>query len=303
MTAVDALEAEAGGQFIYRWGGQDYTLVAPAELSWHQLVRVIRDPILFVVELAHAHRLTIWQIERLRDDWMTHHGLGAPSSVERLAYMIEHYRDAIEYDLDTLPGPHPPFGELWRTRQVRRLLNLIDHLPPNCHTNAAVASNDDHVRLMIEAGLKPAKGVSQVYYGSIEQRLDDIVDALGALRDVTIAVNSGKGKRNPPTKPRPRPTSAFSRVRHQTRMAQHESLMARLFGPDGPQPEAPQQPRVAGQRRRDRRVLDGTAVVDPLGTTAFVKAPAAQREEERAARWKDRAAEVGRVPRESTTTT
>jgi len=303
MTAVDALEAEAGGQFIYRWGGQDHTLVAPAELSWSQLVRVIRDPILFVLQLAEGHRLTIWQIERLRDDWMTHHGLGTPNSVERLAYLVEHYRDAIEYDLDTLPGTRPSFVELWRTRQVRRLLNLIDHLPPNCHTNAAIANNDDHVKMMVEAGLKPAKGVSQVYYGSIEQRLDDIADALGALRDVTIAVNSAKGKRTPPTKPRPRPTSAFGRVRHQTRMAQHENLMGRLFGPEGPRPEEAPQLRVAGQRRRDRRVLDGTAVVDPLATSTFVKAPSAQREEERAARWKDRAAEVGRVPRESTTTT
>lgn len=151
--------------------------------------------------------------------------------------------------------------------------------------------------MMLEAGLKPAKGVSQVYYGSVEQRLDNVADLAARIGDLIIATNSAKGKQTPPTRPQPRPSSMFGRLKHEGRLAKHRELTARLL-PNGPQP-APER-RVAGGRRRDTRLLDGTAVVAAQGTQAFVKpGVSATREEERSERWKARAQEVGRVPQSS----
>jgi hypothetical protein len=172
------------------------------------------------------------------------------------------------------------------------LLNIIDHLPPNTHTNAAISQDEEHVKLMIEAGLKPAKGVSSVYYGSVEQRLDTAIDAMNRVGDLIVATNAKRGRRTPPTKHQPRPKTAFSKVQHEARLARHQALTARVL-PNGPM-EAPDRPRVAGQRRRDRRVLDGTAVVAQQGTATLGKVDAT-REGDRQARWAARGREVGRV--------
>lgn len=155
-------------------------------------------------------------------------------------------------------------------------------------------ADEEHVKLMIEAGLKPSPSVSQVYYGSVESRLDTAIDAISRVGDLIVATNARKGRRTPPSKPQPRPKSAFRKLQHEARLDRHKALTLRVL-PNGPVEAPPEPPRVAGARRRDRRVLDGVAVVAPMGTTTVAQPGNATRDEERKARWADREREVGRV--------
>lgn len=63
---------------------------------------------------------------------------GYAGGINRLFFYLSRYREAIEADL-AFRGID--LNRLWRSRQWRKLLNLINHLPPNSHFNEALTGD------------------------------------------------------------------------------------------------------------------------------------------------------------------
>lgn len=138
------------------------------------------------------------------------------------------------------PGIDP--GALWRSREWRKLLNLIDHLPQNTWYQAAVSEDVEHQEMLLEAR-EAAKDNGTPNEGPPAPSLavwSPEVDKLAELIDVARAtyaavVKSGGGK---PKDPQPvrRPVSAMESARLRRKQRQHEALSARLV-PKRTQPD------------------------------------------------------------------
>jgi hypothetical protein len=149
--------------------------------------------------------------------------------MRRLAYYLDRYASELEVDFAS-KFPGMDLGELWRTRQWRKLLNLIDHLPRNSFFTAAVANDDEHVEQIIaareRAGSEEASGPSLSEYDGVLERLDALVDATNQNTAATIAAAGAKAPRIPPQQ---RPVTAFERVAHRRKSAKHQSVVSRML--------------------------------------------------------------------------
>lgn len=129
---------------------------------------------------------------------------------------------------------------LWRRREWRRLLNLIDHLPPNCFTNAALANDEEYAEAILEhqreSGVdfsedKPA-GPSAVYWSPEMGQMATLIDKVSTL----IEVQSSKPKK---VVPYPRPKTAFDEIRDAIMMDRkqkvHNYLVAQLIAKPNPE--------------------------------------------------------------------
>lgn len=148
----------------------------------------------------------------------------------RLAYYLDKYASELEVDFASkYPGIDP--GVLWRSRQWRKLLNLIDHLPRNSFFTAAVANDDEHVEQIIAARERAGSeqgesGPSLSEYDGVLERLDALVDATNQNTAATIAAAGAKAPRIPPQK---RPETAFERVAHRRKSAKHQQTVSRML--------------------------------------------------------------------------
>ncbi|MEU6033969.1 hypothetical protein ABZ801_01025 [Actinomadura sp. NPDC047616] len=119
--------------------------------------------------------------------------------------------------------------DLWRgTLSVRKVLNLIDHLPSTSHFIAAVADDPD-VPPPPEG--KDTRGPRLTEWTPEVRVLADLVDRIGTLIRIQIAQHS---KRKPPDiPPYPRPDTAAQRAARQAafraRYEQHKALVARVL--------------------------------------------------------------------------
>ena len=123
-------------------------------------------------------------------------------------------------------------GELVRARQRRRLLTLINQLPPASRYTAAVSNDDEHVALLIEAMERQPKtdekdesGPSLAGWTPEVDKLTEISDLLAQNLSVAIAAAGGKPK---PMKPSSRPVSAFARVKERKTVSAHKSVVQRM---------------------------------------------------------------------------
>jgi len=122
---------------------------------------------------------------------------------------------------------------MWRSRRWRYLLNLIDHLPRNSYLSQAVADDEEHTRLMLEARERAGKS-DEPHFPPMSQWsqeagiLADLVDEIRGLRYVTIAANSGGSKPPPPVR-YARPQTAADRIRADMRREKHEALANRIL--------------------------------------------------------------------------
>lgn len=118
---------------------------------------------------------------------------------------------------------------MWQSRRWRFLLNVIDHLPRTSYFSQAVANDEEHALMILqaqEAGMMPGRpGPSLTHWSPEAERLDSILDGIRAL---IVATANGAGAHLPPPKPVARPTTALDRVRHRQRMLKHEALVARV---------------------------------------------------------------------------
>jgi len=143
--------------------------------------------------------------------------------------LLSRYRDELEADFaEQYPGHD--LTELWRSRQWRKLLNLIDQLRQPSRYHEAIADDDEHVAMILEAKerskTEAEAGPRLRDFSPEVDAMLRVVDAVNANTSAVIAAAGGKPRR---VEPQPRPTTAFERVAHRRRSAKHQSLTARAL--------------------------------------------------------------------------
>ena len=128
-----------------------------------------------------------------------------------------------------MPGGPTP-GELWRSREWRRLLNLIEHLPPDSYTYASMMLDENYVTMLNQArearpggeASSPTSRPSQAYWGAGMELLAVVADRLSVL----IEMQSAKPRA---VVPYPRPETAMERVQYRSRWEKHRALVKRVL--------------------------------------------------------------------------
>ena len=104
-------------------------------------------------------------------------------------------------------------------------------MPGASRLSEAIALDEEHVAQIIEAREKnpdgAPKGPRLSEYTPTVERLDVLIEEIRSNTRATIAA---AGARPPKTVEQPRPVTAFDKMQHQRRLAQHESLTRRILG-------------------------------------------------------------------------
>lgn len=234
MRALERLERAKGGPFVYRVNGQTRGLSSPADMTPFEVLDRL-DQGTFAIP-----GLTLDQGDRLFAAWCAHFDLPDFGSARRLAYLVDRYDAALEFDL-RVHAAGADLGELWRARRWRTLLNLIDHLPSHTYYAEAVSNDEEHADMIAKAeaarrenGQPEEKWTPPLRSWTPEMgKLTEILDAVRGLNFTLIAVNSEKGKAGQPPPPSPRPMTAIDKARkradYHRRLESHKSLVARML--------------------------------------------------------------------------
>lgn len=236
MKDIDFLEhggATDGSPLIIRHLGYDWPTESPRDRHYQW--------VLMALALRHIPsipaEIPVWQRDLAFERWRAAWDLPRFEAARRLAYLVDHHRGALTHDLLAYGLD---LGEEWRARRWGRLLSVIDRLPGHSHYNAAVATDEEHARLMAEsiAARKAAgeetedTGPSLTTWTPEVAALTRVVDELKNVRYAVIASQVGKKAGDPP-KPEKRPVTAIQaaikRAEHARRKAAHESLVARVL--------------------------------------------------------------------------
>jgi hypothetical protein len=227
--SINAIEAVGHGQLSVLVEGRRTTLPDARDLSVDEIMLILHAQALR--ELTALH-LPHWKIAAATARWAAHHDLPDFSQSQRLLYLVDRYRNEIEFDLSQFGQD---LTELFRARAWRKLLNLIDHLPRNSWFTEAVSNDEEHAAMVAKAMAErsddePDSHPPMRTWSSELEMLAKLVDAVRANTYTLAAVNSGKGS---PPPPEPRPQTALERAqkiaRHQRRKAKHEALVARML--------------------------------------------------------------------------
>jgi hypothetical protein len=118
---------------------------------------------------------------------------------------------------------------LWRTRQIRRLLNLIDHLPQNTRFYEQVSNDEEYAEMLLEAQEKAAsEGGEKFAPGSPIHTWSPEVAILAVVVDKLSVLVEAQKQKPGQVMPYPRPKTAMDRVKHRRREQQHRSLVAQM---------------------------------------------------------------------------
>lgn len=148
--------------------------------------------------------------------------------MRRLAFYLDRYGSEIEADFQGPIYSGLDLGELWRSHQWGRILRLINQLPQASRYYAAVATDEEHVALLVKAQEgQPAQKHSPPMSQWTQEAdvLASIHDGIQHLIGVTIATSGNKA---PATKPYPRPETAFDSIRRDQRLEKHLSIVERV---------------------------------------------------------------------------
>lgn len=143
--------------------------------------------------------------------------------------MLSRYRDELEADFAE-QYPSNDLTELWRSRQWRKLLNLIDQLRQPSRYHEAIANDDEHVAMILEAKERSkTEDEAGPRLRDFTSELDALLRAVDAINSNTMAVIAAGGGTPKRVEPQARPTTAFERVAYRRRSAKHQSLVARAL--------------------------------------------------------------------------
>jgi hypothetical protein len=216
------LERDADDQFSFQLAGIRHLALRPSDLPWEAVAQSLEDLAAFQAHvIPSALSVSFRQLTELSRSWAEFYDLPTAAEARRLCFMLSRYFEEIEADL-SFRGID--LGELWRSRQWRRLGNLIDHLPMNCFFIEAIAQDDELAASMPEVTREHEERISQ--WSPELVALAALVDRLGTLISVGIAAAGGK----PPDIPSyPRPVTAFQRAAERTTRETHERFVERLL--------------------------------------------------------------------------
>ena len=130
--------------------------------------------------------------------------------------------------------PSENLGALWRSRNIRRLLNLIDHLPQNTWYHQAISEDVEHAVMLIKSqeeakrrGIDPPpSGPSLRSWSPEVDAMTRVLDAVNNVAFITAKAAGGKGK---PPKASPRPPTAMERAKLKVKQERHAILRARML--------------------------------------------------------------------------
>lgn len=243
MENLLLVEAAHGGPFVFKHRGETYRLPSPVDMPFQYVLSQLqrREPPRPSDRMPAKGTMPKWKHDLLFEQWAAHYDLPDFKSAQRLAYLIDHYREAIVYDLYHFCSG-TDLGELWRSRRWRTALDLIDRLPAHSWYSAAVSNDEDHARMLAESLIarkelddesSSDKGPPLTSWTPEVAKLTEVVDAVSAVHHAIIAVNSEKGKVPDPPKPSPRPTTplerAMKRANYEVRKERHEALARRML--------------------------------------------------------------------------
>jgi len=144
--------------------------------------------------------------------------------MRRLAFYLERYFRPLEADFRSeYSGLN--LGQLWREGKYRMMLDLIAELPQSSRFAAAVATDEEHVELILEAQKdQPEKDYAPPLTGwaTENEQLAQVVDLLGGVIAVLVKANGGNPAR---TKPSARPRTAFADVAERQAVSRHKSTV------------------------------------------------------------------------------
>lgn len=238
MDSASILDIEAVGSapFVVIHRDERYALVDPCALTV--------DAILIAIGTERAPGLPgdmpVWKMAAATSAWVAHHDLPSLPHTQRLIYLIDRYRNEIEYDLQAHLGLD--LGTMFRARQWRRLLNMIDHLPRNSWYTETMSNDEEHAKLLSEAMAKrnsseegeAARGTGHPPMRVWTQESSMLAEILDGIRNLTYTLRAVNGdKTAKPPVPTPRPITALEvqarRARHNERQRRHETLVGRLL--------------------------------------------------------------------------
>lgn len=119
-----------------------------------------------------------------------------------------------------------------RVRPWAQLDRLLERLPRHSLYKAALDDDEEFAALAVKAHRddpEVAVAVPLAGYDDVVLRLDNIFDAVMALNETLIAVNSRKSAMRKPLRA-PRPETAYQRLAKQTKVDQLESIVDKMTG-------------------------------------------------------------------------
>jgi hypothetical protein len=114
---------------------------------------------------------------------------------------------------------------LWRDREWRFLLNLIDHLPPGSFFVEALSDDEEYATAALASGGQSNSAPRMSTWSPVVDMLAVVNDRLGLIAALQAAANGGR-QTLPPV---PRPSTAFDRVRHVVAREKHRALVAKVL--------------------------------------------------------------------------
>lgn len=243
MSILEAFESAHGGALTYRLGGGFHIAPDPARIHWNAVLAMLYfesddTGLLELRPLVTPYRDLLPPMPRhslraLAGAWRLRYGLPDFQSGRRLAMTLDRYGDAIEADLKDID-----IGAMWRRREWRRLLNLIDHIPRGGSWYGDAVSNDEeYAKAIAEAtaskgdddGKRPRPPMAT--WTPDVAITADLIDAVRQLDHTMWAVNGAKGIKQP--EPYARPETAVERylrrAKFEHRQREHEALVKRML--------------------------------------------------------------------------
>lgn len=143
----------------------------------------------------------------------------------RLVFYLERYFEPIEADFQ---DRSLNLGQLVRNGKYRRMLSLIDRLPQDSRFAEAVANDEEHVAMILEAQKdqpQETRGPALSSWSTTNDQLAALVDSVNTLIAITVKANQGNpGK----VKPSPRPTTKFAEIAEKQAVSRHRATVARV---------------------------------------------------------------------------
>lgn len=147
--------------------------------------------------------------------------------MRRLVFYLERYFDPLEADFQDW-GLN--LGQMWRNGKQSRMLRLIGQLRRGSRFAAAVANDEEHVALILEAeknqpDKKDSGGYPLADWTTENDQLAALVDGQNTLIAVMVKANGGNPGR---IKPSARPTTKFAEVAERQAVSRHRATVARV---------------------------------------------------------------------------
>lgn len=216
---------EAGGEFVYRYGGRDYKIPAAVDVHHDALAQVVGDLGAFASLAQVPPDMPGWALLRLREVYLAYQGVPDDiAQVQALFQAMEHFGEEIELDLLPLD-----VVSLFRERRWRRLMNAISRIPRASYYWQSAMNDPETAKAIEEQRAKKgskAKGFPVSEYTTTVQVLADQNNLIKNLTTAVIAAGGGKPK-TPETYPGM--ISLLDRMKTEVRKSEHEKLSARVL--------------------------------------------------------------------------